>query len=58
MNDLRFCVFIDLLGFKNKIEEDFTQATHFYQRCMKICRGVDNSLVEIIAVPLKSQKAL
>ena len=47
MEDSKFCAFIDILGFKNKIAEDYEEAKLFYQKCMSFLKSTDTMLLEM-----------
>lgn len=47
MEESKFCAFIDILGFKNKIAENFEEAKHFYQNFMTKLKLSDDVLLEM-----------
>lgn len=47
MENYKFCAFIDILGFKNKIASNFEEAKQFYCRFMNHLKTIDNCLLEM-----------
>lgn len=47
MEESKYCAFIDILGFKDKIASNFEEAKQFYCRFMNRLKSIDNILLEM-----------